>query len=126
MQMNIMTEGLDRLCSIVRASSRQEAAKADFVREGTFDLGLTWIWVTHLSESAVHVARLARTPGIRLAAKETLAELAPLVVAAAERRDPLLRVWEHSARKYIGKNSTIPTLRIAPGPPLRHLDGRPL
>jgi hypothetical protein len=126
MQLNVMTEKLDRLCSIVRASSRKEAAKADFVREGTFDLGLTWLWVTHLSESAVHVARQARTAGVRLAAKDALAELSPLVIAGAERGDPLLKGWEAQARKFLGKNPRIPKLSIFSEKQLRGWDFREL
>jgi ABC-type phosphate transport system permease subunit len=126
MQLNVMTEKLDRLCSIVRASSRKEAAKADFVREGTFDLGLTWMWVMHLSESAVHVARLARTAGVRLAAKEAMAELAPLIVAGAERGDPMLKAWEAQARKFLGKHPQIPKLSIFSAKRLRGLDFREL
>jgi hypothetical protein len=125
-QLNCMTVKLERLVSIVRASSKVEGKKAAMVIEGSFDLGLTWMWCTHLAESAEHVAPKARTRGIRLAAKEALAELAPLLLISAERGDPFLKVWESSARKYSGKNPRIPELRIAPEPPLRRLDGRPL
>jgi hypothetical protein len=126
MLLNILTNKLETLLSVVRASSRKEGEKADLVQEGSFDLGLTWLWVTHLAESAEHVDVRARTAAVRLTAKETLRELAPLVCAAAERGDPLLRAWEHSARKHLGTNPHLPKLRIAPEPPLRRLDGRPL
>jgi hypothetical protein len=126
MQLNILTDKLDTLLSVVRASSRKEGKKADLVHGGQFDLSLTWMWCSHLAESAESVDVKARTPAVRLTAKETLRELAPLVIAAAERGDPLLRVWENSARKHLGQNPRIPKLRIAPEPPLRRLDGRPL
>lgn len=126
MQLNCTTDKLETLLSVVRASSRKEGQKADLVREGTFDLALTWLWVTHLAESAEYVDVKARTAGVRLMAKQTLHELAPLVVAGAEHGDPFLKVWEFSARRFVGRDSKLPHLRIVPEPPLRRLDGRPL
>jgi hypothetical protein len=124
MHLNITFDKLETLLSVVRASSRKEGKKADLVQEGHFDLSLTWMWCGHLAESAEHVDVRARTPGVRLTAKEALRELAPLIVAGAERGDPLLRALAKSARKHLGRNPRIPELRIAPEPPLRRLDGR--
>jgi hypothetical protein len=126
MQLNVITDKLDTLVSVVRASSRKEGEKADVVREGHFDLSLTWMWCIQLAKSAECIDVKARTPGVRLTAKETLRELAPLVITAAERGDPLMQVWEKSARKHLGKNPVIPKLRIIPEPPLRYLNGCPL
>jgi hypothetical protein len=126
MLVNITTNKLETLLSVVRASSPREGKKADLVREGAFDLSLTWMWCTDLAKSAEHVDVRARTRGVRLLAQETLRELAPLIIASAERGDSLLRVWANSARKHLGTNPQLPKLRIVPEPPLRHLDGRPL
>lgn len=125
MQVNILTRKLEVLLSVVRASSRKEGAKAAYAADGTFDLSLVWLWCEDLAQSAEHVAAGARTAAVRLAANEALRELAPLVAVAAERGDPLLRAWERSARKYLGKNTKTPELRIVAGP-LRDLNGTPL
>jgi hypothetical protein len=125
MQVNVTFDKLETLLAVVRASSRREGKKADLVREGAFDLSLVWLWCRDLEKSAEHVDVQARTPGVRLRAKETLQQLARLITESAG-GDPLLRALAKSARKYLGKNSILPALRIAPEPGLRNLDGRPL
>ena len=123
MQVNVLTHKLTVLLSVVRASSRKEGVKAACAADGTFDLSLVWMWCENLAKSTEHVAAGARTAGVRLAAKEVLCELSPLIIAGAK-RDPLLRAWESSARKYVGKDTKTPELRIVAEAPLRHLDGR--
>jgi hypothetical protein len=114
MQINATFHGLDRLVSICRApASGTERTKAEMVANGLYDLPLTFLWVRDLAQGNKNVDIRARTPGVKLAAGEVLAELAALIVEGAGRGDGCLKLYEIQARKFLPKKAALPQLRIA-------------
>jgi hypothetical protein len=114
MQLNVMTPKLERIVNICHApASGSERTKAEMVRDGLFDLPLTFLWLRDLALSNHKVAAAVRTPGIRLAATEALGELSALIVEGAGRGDACLKLYETQARKFLPKKAQLPHLRIA-------------
>jgi len=114
MQINVTFPKLERLISICRApASGSERIRAQMAQDGLYDLPLTFIWVRDLAQGNKNVDVRARTPGVKLAAGEALAELCELIVEGAQKGDPCLKLYENRARKFLAKNSRPPQLSIA-------------
>jgi hypothetical protein len=114
MNLNVTTPMLDRITSICHApSSGKERVKAELVRGGVYSLDFTVEWLLDLANSTKNVDPCVRTPGVRLAAAEALAEIGPLVIEGAARGDVILRHWEPRVRKYVSDKSKLPQLRMA-------------
>lgn len=127
MQINATFPKLERLISICRApASGSERTRAQMAQDGLLDLPLVFLWVRDLAQGNKNVDVRARTPGVKLAARETLAELAALIVDGIEKGDPCLKLYESAARKFLSKKVSLPQLRLAAEPPLRRLNGTPL
>jgi hypothetical protein len=112
MQLNVLSPKLERIVRICNAAGA-ERTKAEMARDGLFDLQLTFMWLLDLASGNKNVDVRARTAGIKLAAREALEELSPLVVAGAGKGDPCLKAWEHRARKFLTKEARLPQLYIA-------------
>jgi hypothetical protein len=114
MQLNVMTPKLERIVNICHApSAGAERTKAEMVRDGLFDLPLTFLWLRDLAQSNKNVDVRARSAGIRLAAAEALGEVSALIVQGAGKGDACLKLYESQARKFLPKNLHLPQISIA-------------
>jgi hypothetical protein len=114
MQLNVMTPKLERLCHICHApTSGTERTKSEMVKNGLFDLGLTFLWLRDLAQSNKNVDVRARSAGVRLAATDALGEVSALIVEGAGKGDACLKLYESQARKFLPKDSRPPKISIA-------------